>query len=313
MARYVLKRLLLTIPVALGVSFIVFFLIHLVPGDPVRVMLGVRADSALVEQVRESMGFNRPMLVQYGDWLWGLLRGDLGTSYLTGEPVMTAIMQRWPATMSLAFASILLALVVAVPLGVLSALKPYGPLGMSVLTFTQIGVAVPGFWLALMLILVFGEHLRWLPVSGFVSPTQDAVQWARHLILPAITIAVTNAAVLTRFVRSSTMETLQQHYIRTARAKGLSEALVVGKHALRNALIPTITMSGMQLAWTLGGSVVVEMVFAWPGLGRLALDAIQRRDYPLVQGSILFVALTFVLVNLVVDLIYAWVDPRIKY
>jgi peptide/nickel transport system permease protein len=313
MVRFIVRRVLLTIPVCLGISVLVFLLIHLVPGDPVRVMLGLQADQEKIAQIREQLGLNRPLPIQYVDWLGKLLRGDMGKSYLTGESVGGAIMQRLPATLTLTVAAFVISILISMPAGIISAVKPYTRTDFATMIFTQLGVAVPDFWLGIMLILIFSLYLRWVPPSGYVPLRDNPWQWFQHLILPAFTVGVINAAILTRFLRSSMLEILHQDYIRTARAKGVNERGVVAIHALKNALIPTVTVLGLQFAFMLGGVVVVEFIFAWPGVGRLALDAIQRRDYPMVQGAVLAVTLTFVLINLLVDILYAYLDPRIKY
>jgi peptide/nickel transport system permease protein len=311
--RFILRRLVLLVPVCFGISVLVFLLIHLVPGDPVRVMLGLQADQQKIAQVRRQLGLDRPLAVQYVSWLGHLLRGDLGQSYLTGEPVMRAILQRLPATLSLTVMAFLISLLIAVPMGILSAVRPYTTTDYAAMIFTQLGVAIPDFWLGIMLILVFALFLGWLPPSGYVPIGHDPVGWLEHVILPATTVGVINAAVLTRFLRSSMLEVMHQDYVRTARAKGVSERRVITGHALKNAFIPTVTVLGLQFAFMLGGVVVVEFIFAWPGVGRLALDSVQRRDYPMVQGAVLAVTLTFVAINLLVDILYALLDPRIKY
>ncbi len=313
MLRFIVRRLLLSIPVCVGISVVVFLLIHLVPGDPARVMLGQQATVENVTAIREELGLNRPLPVQYADWLWGLLRGDLGESYLTGESVFGAVLNRMPATLTLTVAAFLTSLVIAVPIGIISGTRPYSRTDYGAMVFAQLGIAIPEFWLGIMLILVFSLYLGWVPPSGYVSLTEAPGSWLKHLVLPAVTVGVVNAAVLTRFLRSSMLEVMNQDYVRTARAKGVVERRVIMLHALKNALIPTVTVIGLQFAFMLGGVVVVEVIFAWPGVGRLALDAISRRDYPMVQGAVLAVTLTFVLINLLVDVLYAYLDPRIKY
>ena len=313
MLSFILRRVLLAVPVCFGISVLVFLLIHLVPGDPARVMLGLQANDETVAQIHEELGLDRPLPVQYLDWLWHLLRGDMGESYLTGEPVFRAVVGRMPATLTLTVAAFVASLLIAVPIGIISGTRPYSRVDYGAMVFAQLGVAVPEFWLGIMLILVFSLYLGWVPPSGYVSLMEAPGDWFKHLILPAVTVGVINAAVLSRFLRSSILEVMHQDYIRTARAKGLIERRVITLHALRNALIPTITVIGLQFAFMLGGVVVVEVIFAWPGVGRLALDAIYRRDYPMVQGAVLAVALTFVLINLVVDVLYAYLDPRIKF
>lgn len=313
MLSFILRRVLLAIPVCFGISVVVFLLIHLVPGDPARVMLGLQADDATVARIREELGLNRPLPVQYVDWVAHVLRGDLGRSYLTDEPVLSAVMGRLPATLTLALAAFVVSLLIAAPVGIISGTRPYTKADYGAMFFSQLGVAIPEFWLGIMLILVFSLYLRWLPPSGYTPIGQDPVGWLQHLILPAVTVGVVNGAVITRFLRSSMMEVMHQDFVRTARAKGVGERRVIMLHALKNALIPTVTVVGLQFAFMLGGVVVVEVIFAWPGVGRLALDAIARRDYPMVQGAVLAVALTFVVINLVVDIAYAALDPRIKF
>ncbi|MBW3633932.1 MAG: ABC transporter permease [Chloroflexi bacterium] len=313
MLRFIVRRLLLVIPVCFGISVLVFLLIHLVPGDPARVMLGLQANEESVAAIREQWGLNRPLPIQYVDWVWRLLQGDLGRSYLTNEPVFAAVLGRLPATLTLALAAFIISLVIAIPIGIISGTRPYSTADYGAMLFAQLGVAIPEFWLGIMFILMFSLYLGWVPPSGYVGFSDNPISWFQHLILPALTVGLVNGAVLTRFLRSSILEVMHQDYVRTARAKGVAEQRVIMLHALRNALIPTITVIGLQFAFMLGGVVVVEVIFAWPGVGRLALDAIQRRDYPMVQGAVLAVAITFVIINLLVDIVYAVLDPRIKY
>ena len=312
MANFLLRRLLTTLLVLLGVSFVVFMIIHMVPGDPVRIMLGLQADQAKVEEIRRMMGFNRPLIVQYGDWLWSALHGDLGESFITGASVGPAVAERLPATLSLALAGLTIALVIALPAGVISALRPGSLIDYVAMFFSQIGVSLPDFWLGILLILIFSLGLGWLPPSGYASPFEDLGGWLSHLVLPAMTIGLITASILTRFIRSAVLEVLHQNYVRTARAKGLPERRVINRHVMLNAAIPIVTIVGLQMASLLGGVIIVEVIFAWPGLGRLALDAVVRRDYPMVQGAVLLVALTFAVINVLVDLLYAYLDPRIK-
>jgi peptide/nickel transport system permease protein len=313
LSGYVVRRLLQTLGVLFGVSIVVFAIIHLVPGDPVRLALGTRFDPATYEAMRERAGLDRPLLVQYVTWLGRAVTGDLGVSFRTGQPVTLMILERLPATLSLAFASLVVGLAIALPLGIVSALRQ-GKATDYVATFlSQVGISIPDFWMGIMFILLFSLTLGLLPPSGYVPLTDDPLAWARHLVMPSVTIGVITGAILTRFVRSSTLETLGTDYVRTARAKGLYERTVVMTHVLRNSLIAVVTVTGIQLAYLLSGVIVVEVVFAWPGLGLLALDAVQRRDYPLLQGAVLLFALFFLLVNLLVDLLYAYLDPRIKY
>jgi peptide/nickel transport system permease protein len=313
MTRFLVRRLMTTLLVMLGVSFVVFMIIHLVPGDPVRVMLGLQADQAKVEEIRQLMGFDRPLLVQYVDWLWSALQGDLGQSFITGQSVSEAVIQRLPATLSLAMAAVLIALVIALPAGIISAVYPRSAWDYSAMLFSQVGVSIPDFWMGIMFILVFSLALGWLPPSGYTSPFEDFWGWLSHLILPALTVGLISASIMTRFVRSAMLETLHEDFVRTARAKGLAERLTLLRHVLPNAAIPIVTIVGLQMASLLGGVVIVEIIFAWPGLGRLALDSVIRRDYPMVQGAVLLVALSFAVINLIVDLLYAYLDPRVKY
>lgn len=313
MSAYIARRAAQALVVMLGVSILVFLLVHLVPGDPIRVALGTRFDQATYDALRERAGFNRPLVVQYFTWLGGAVTGDLGVSFRSGEPVTSTILGRLPATMTLAFSALLIALLIALPLGTLSAVKSGSKLDYGAMFFSQLGISIPDFWMGILLILLFSLTLGWLPPSGYTSLAEDPVGWLQRLILPAVTVGVTSGSILTRFVRSSVLEALSQDYTRTARAKGLRERTVIRRHVLKNALIPVVTVTGLQLAFLLGGIIVVETVFAWPGLGQLALIAVQRRDYPVLQGTVLLLAVIFLLINLIVDLLYAYLDPRIKY
>jgi peptide/nickel transport system permease protein len=311
--RYLLRRAGQSVAVLFGVSVAVFSIIHLVPGDPVRLALGTRFNQETYDALVARSGLDDPLIVQYVNWLGNALQGDLGVSFRSGRPVADLILERLPATVSLALAAIVVALLIALPLGLVSALRPRSVVDY-VATFTsQIGISIPDFWLAIMAILVFSLTLRWLPSSGYVALTDDPVEWARHLLLPAVVVGTVSGAILTRFVRSSALEALGQDYTRTARAKGLPRRVVINRHVLRNALVPVVTVSGIQLAYLLSGVVVVEVVFAWPGLGQLALQAVETRDYPVLQGAVLLFALVFLVVNLAVDLVYAVLDPRISH
>jgi peptide/nickel transport system permease protein len=313
MAAYAARRTLQALGVLFGVSIVVFAIVHLVPGDPIRLALGVRFDPDTYEMLRERSGLDQPLVVQYFDWIWSAIRGDLGVSFRTGEPVTAVLLERLPATMSLAFASLLLALLIAIPLGIIGAVRR-GSVTDYVATFvSQIGISIPDFWMAIMLILLFPLTLGLLPPSGYVPLTEDPVGWLRHLLLPTVTLGVISGAIITRFVRSETLESLGQDYTRTARSKGLRERTVVMRHVVRNSLISVVTIVGLQLAFLLSGVIIVEVVFAFPGLGLLALEAVQTRDYPVLQGAVLLFAVFFLIVNLVVDLLYAYLDPRISY
>jgi peptide/nickel transport system permease protein len=310
---YVVRRVAQSLLALLGVSIVVFALMHLVPGDPVRTALGTRFDQEAYETLRARAGLDRPILVQYVQWLGGALTGDLGVSFRSGRSVTDVILQRLPATALLAGASLVVALVIALPAGIVSAIRQGKPVDYVATALSQIGVSIPDFWYGIMLILVFSLWLGWLPPSGYVSPLEDPVEFLRRVTMPAVTIGVVTGAILTRFTRSSVLEALNAEHVRLARAKGLPERRILREHVLRNAWIPIVTITGLQLATLLGGIVVVEVVFAWPGLGRLALDAVLSRDYPVMQGAVLLIAAAFLLINLLVDLLYARLDPRITY
>ncbi|MEX2445159.1 MAG: nickel ABC transporter permease [Alkalispirochaeta sp.] len=305
MYQYIMRRLLLTIPVVIGVSLIVFSIIRLLPGDPARALAGVNATPEYIQQVRDRYGLDDPIHIQYGNFMRGLVTGDLGTSTFSRRPVTTEIGERFPRTLTLASISLLIATVVGVSAGIVSATRRNSIFDNASMFAALVGVAAPVFWLALMLQLLFAVQLRWLPATGMGS--------VRHLILPSITLGMASAALMARITRSSMLDVLKQDYITTARSKGLAERVVIYKHALKNALIPVVTVLGLQFGILLGGAVLTETVFAWPGVGRLLVDAILRRDYPVVQGTVMLLALLFVIINLVVDVIYAFLDPRIHY
>lgn len=313
MGRYVARRAAQAVVVMLGVSVLVFALVHLVPGDPVRAALGTRYDPEIAAQLRARTGLDQPLVTQYLNWLGRALTGDLGVSFRSGQPVTETILSRLPATLTLAFAALVVALVIALPLGIISAVRRGSKTDYAATVFSQAGISIPDFWMGIMLILYVSLYVEVLPPSGYVSITESPLDWLAHLILPAITAGVVTGSILTRFVRSSTLEALSQDYTTTARAKGLRERVVVNRHVLKNALIPVVTVTGLQLGFLLGGVVVVEEVFAWPGLGQLALIAVDRRDYPVLQGVVLVIAVLFLVINLLVDLLYAFLDPRIKY
>lgn len=311
--RYILQRLVLTVVVLLGVTFAVFLIIQLVPGDPARVVLGVQANEQNVAALRERMGLNEPFFVQYWNWLTGVLRGDWGRSLITGQPVLPQIQSRLPATLQLTAVALLIGMLIAFPAGIISALRPGSRLDISTSVISQIGVTIPDFWLGILLVLFFSLTLSWLPPSGYTPFREDPVDWLAHIILPALTAGIISGAIQTRFIRSAMLEVLGEDYVRTARAKGLRERRVILRHGLRNAMIPIITIIGLQITALLSSVVVVEVVFAWPGLGRLALDAVLDRDYPLLQGTVLVMAAMLTLTNLAVDLIYFFIDPRVEY
>jgi len=298
--------------VLIGVSLLVFSLIHLVKGDPVRLALGTRFSQQTYEALQHRNGLDQPLVQQYFTWAGRALTGDLGVSFRSGDTVTSLIGERLPATLTLAFAAVLLALLIAVPLGTISALRPRSFVDRFATVISQIGISVPDFWLAIVLILVFAGTLGWLPTGGYVPLTEDPLGWLQRLVLPAIAAGVVSGSVLTRFVRSSVLEAMGSDHVRTAQAKGLPGRQVFGWHVLRNALLPLVTVTGVQLAYLLSGVVVVEIVFSWPGLGQLALQAVRSRDYPVLQGAILLFALVFLVINLVVDLLYSRIDPRIR-
>ncbi len=312
-ARYTLKRLLIALPVLAGISVISFFIVRLVPGDTVTAMLGAHYSEAEATALREKYGLDRPLPVQYVVWIGNVVRGDWGRSAFTGQPVSVAIAERLPVTVQLVAMSILFALLVALPLGVYAALRRGGPGDFVVTGLGLLGVSIPGFWLGTLFILWFSLYAGWFPSGGYIMWSVDPWENMRHMILPALALGGAVAAVIMRMTRSAMLEVLHEDYITLARAKGLPRRVWIFKHALRNALIPVVTVTGIQAGYLLGGSVVIEQIFSLPGIGMLSLQAINNRDYALLQGTVLFVGVCFVLINLVVDLLYAWLDPRIKY
>jgi peptide/nickel transport system permease protein len=308
---YVMRRVGQALLALFGVSIVVFALMHLVPGDPVRAAMGPRFDPELYQVFRERAGLDQPIMVQYVQWLGGALTGDLGVSFRTGQPVTAILMERLPATALLAFGALFIGLLVALPAGIVSAVRQGKTADYLANGFAQIGVSVPDFWYGILLILVFSSMLGWLPPGGYVSILDDPVEGLRRLILPAVTAGVVTGAILTRFVRSSVLEASNAEHVRLARAKGMPSRYVLRHHVLRNAWIPIVTVTGLQLGTLLGGIVIVEVVFSWPGLGREALTAVERRDYPVLQGAVLLIAAAFLLINLLVDLLYTKLDPRI--
>jgi peptide/nickel transport system permease protein len=310
--RYFLRRLAESAVVLLGVTLVVFLLLQLVPGDPVRVALGTRFEQETYDALRERAGLDRPLVVQYFSYVGNALTGDLGVSFRSGEPVTTIVVERLPATLTLAFFSVLFALLVSFPLGILSAVRNGSFVDHAARVFSQFGVSVPDFWMGILAIILFTGVLGWLPPSGYTPLSEDPVDWLRHLVLPCVTVGLVTAAILTRFIRSSVLEAMSEDYVRTAEGKGLSPRRVVTRHVLRNALIPVVTVTAVQLASLLGGVIVIEVLFSWPGLGQLTFDAVRARDYPVLQGAVLLVAALFLITNLLVDLLYAKLDPRIS-
>lgn len=304
MHRYIIKRLLMMIPVIIGVSFLIFFIMDLAPGDAVDLLAPEGATAEDLDVIRHDLGLDQPIVIRYVKYMGGMLHGDLGTSYVTKQDVFATYVEKLPATIKLAFASVLVSVVLSIPLGIYSATRQGSVQDNISMVLAMIGLSMPNFWLGLLLIIAFSLHLGWLPSGG------DEAFGA--IVLPAITIGTGLMATLTRTTRSSMLDVLKQEYLRTARAKGISEKTVVMSHALRNALIPIITIIGTQLAGVLGGSVLTESVFAWPGVGRLIVDSLNMRDTPLVTGSIIMTTILLSIILLLVDLLYAVVDPRIK-
>jgi peptide/nickel transport system permease protein len=313
MTNYIIRRLLLAIPVLLGASFIVFWSIRWVRGDPARAIAGELATPAMIAQVREQLGLDRPVPVQYGIYLSRVVQGDLGRSIRTGVPVTNEIIRRLPNTLQLTVASLVLSAAIGIPIGIFSATRPNSWFDGGSMTFALLGVSMPIFWLGLMLMILFSVLLpRWLELPGPVLPPTGSGTW-KHMVMPTIALAASSMAIQARMTRACMLEVLRQDYIRTARAKGLLELKVIYRHALRNAMIPIVTIIGLQFGALLGGAVITETVFAWPGIGRLLVEAISFRDYPVIQGSILVITAGFVFTNLVVDVLYAYLDPRVKY
>ncbi len=305
MYQYIARRLILTIPVVLGVSIIVFAIIRMLPGDPARAMAGPQASPQYIESVRARYGLDQPIPVQYVTFMSRAVQGDLGVSVFSRRPVMTEIGERFPRTLLLASVSLLLATAIGVPAGIISATRRNSLFDNASMIAALVGVAAPVFWLALMLQLLFAVQLGWFPSSGIGTPA--------HLVLPSVTLGAASAGLFARITRSSMLEVLREDYVTTARAKGLAENVVVYKHALKSAMIPVVTVLGLQFGILLGGAVLTETVFAWPGIGRLLVDSILRRDYPVVQATVMMLAFLFVIINLVVDIAYAFLDPRIQY
>lgn len=312
MPVYIARRVLLTIPTVLGTSILVFLILHLAPGDPATIVAGPTAPPDIVANIRTQLGLDQPVLVQYWRYLSHALQGDLGRSMLTRRAVSEEVAVAFLNTFELVIAARIWSLLVAIPIGVVAAVKRRSIFDKLSMVAALLGLSLPIFWIGLMAIWLFAFTLGWLPVSGRGGPLWT-VDGLRHLVLPALTLGGIQVPALARLTRSSVLEALSQDYVRTARAKGLAERLVVAKHALGNALLPVVTIIGLQFAGLLGGAVVTETIFSWPGLGRLAVTAILTRDFPLVQGTILVAAVTFVTINLLVDLLYAVLDPRIKY
>ena len=305
MLRYIVRRVLFLIPVLLGVAFCVFTLLYLTPGDPARMILGDLATEEAVQEFRNREGLNDPFLIQFGNYVWkAVTKGDIGRSYVTKRSVAQEVLAAFPATLKLSALAMLIAILVGLPCGILSAIKQYSLFDTVTMIFAMIGLSMPVFWLGLLLILLFSVHLRWLPSSGFGT--------FKAMILPAVSLSAQAISMVTRMTRSSMLEVIRADYIRTARAKGQKESIVIWVHALHNALIPVVTLCGLQFGHLLAGAILTESIFAIPGIGRLMVSSIMQRNYPVVQGGVLFIAIAFSIVNLLVDLVYAYIDPRIK-
>ena len=310
MYKFVLKRLLQLIPVIIGVTFIVFFIMNLAPGDPAAIILGDQATAEALAMKREELGLNDPLLIRYFNYMKNLLRGDMGTSYKNNIPVWNQVIDRLPNTAILAVAGIFIALLFGIPIGILSAKKQYSLLDNISMVAALIGVSMPNFWSGLLLVMLFSLTLGWLPSQGMGSG--GVIPVLRSIILPSLTLGINSMAMVARMTRSSMLEVIRQDYISTAQAKGLNDHVITTQHMLRNALIPIITAVGLQFGHLLGGAMLAETVFSWPGLGRLMVDSIKSRDIPMVLGCVVFMATMFSIVNLIVDIVYAFVDPRIK-
>ncbi len=313
MSYYLIRRLLLAIPTLIGISFIVFGSIRLVPGDPAIAIAGELASPELVAQVRERLGLDQPVLIQYTTYIGRILQGDMGRSVRSGLPVVEEIQIRLPRTLTLALVSLLVSCAIGIPIGIAAATRPNSWFDAGSMIVALLGVSMPIFWLGLMLMIFFAVLLpQWLGLSGPLLPPTGSATW-QHMVMPVMALAANSMAIQARMTRACMLEVLQQDYIRTARAKGQAERLVIYRHALRNALLPIVTIIGLQFGTLLGGAVLTETVFAWPGIGRLLVDSIAFRDYPIIQGTVLVIALGFVLTNLLVDTLYAYLDPRIQY
>lgn len=313
MTGFVIRRFGQMLLALFGVSIIVFALIHFVPGDPVRTALGTRFDPEIYQALVERAGLDKPLLEQYFAWLGNAITGDLGVSFRSGQPVTNLVVERLPATLTLAGSALFIAIVIGVPLGIVSAVRSGSKLDYVATAASQVGVSIPDFWAGIMYILLFSLTLGWLPPSGYVSIFEDPLGWLSHLIMPALAVGLVSGSIIFRFTRSAVLEALNQDYTRTARAKGLSQWRVLRDHVLPNAWIPIVTILGLQLGFLLGGVVVVEILFAWPGIGRLAFIAVEDRDFTVLQGTVLYIAFMFLLINLAVDIIYGYLDPRIRY
>ncbi|CAM3640462.1 ABC transporter permease [Brevibacillus invocatus] len=305
MKTYILQRIFSGMIVMLGLSIFSFALLHLIPGDPAQLMLGGKATAEQIANLREQLGLNKPLPSQYFQYIQGLLTGDLGDSYKTGRPVLYELLERFPATAKLAFTGTIIAIALGIPLGIIAARHKGGKLDRLLLAIATVGFSLPTFWCGLLVIMVFAVKLGWFPIAGGTG-------W-RDLILPAFTLGVLQSTIIIRLTRSTMVEVLGNEYIRTARAKGLNESIIMVRHAFRNVMVPVVTVLGLQIASLLGGAIITEQVFNWPGIGTLSIEAISNRDFPIIQGSIMLIGFVYVIVNLIVDLLYMLIDPRIQY
>ncbi len=310
MYKYILKRLLMMIPVLLGVTFIVYFILAVSPGNPALIILGDGATPDSIAKLNEELGLNDPFIVRYLRFVWNAIQGDLGTSYKNSLDVSAMVMERFPATLVLALAATLIALAIGIPVGILSAKKQYSFIDYFVTVLSMIGVSMPTFWLGLLLVMLFSLKLGWLPSQGM--NTESVGMFLRSLVLPAVTLGTSVTATIARMTRSSMLDVIRADYIDTARAKGLNDSIITRRHMMKNAIIPIITAIGLQFGQLLGGAMLTETIFSWPGIGRLMIDNIKTKDIPVVLGCVIFLAVMFSIVNLIVDIIYAFVDPRIK-
>lgn len=312
MLRFIIRRLIDLIPTLLVVATIVFIITRIIPGNPAAVMLGPQASVESIQEMEEKLGLNDPLHTQFINYLVNLVKGDLGSSLSYGKPVLELILERFPNTILLTIASIMIALIVGVSAGIISAVRQYTLIDYTVIFLSLVGVSMPVFWLGIMLVLYFSVDLGWFPSTGMGSMEDGFVDVVKHIVLPSLTLATIPMAEFARITRSSMLEVINQDYIRTARAKGLAEFKVVVKHAFKNALTPLLSVTGMQISMLLGGAILTETIFSWPGIGRLIIEAIDKRDFMVVQGTVLFIAVIFVVVNLLVDILYTVVNPRIK-
>lgn len=312
MARYIGKRLIDLIPTLLVVALIIFLITRIIPGNPAAVMLGPQASVESIEAMEENLGLNKPYYIQFSSYLLDLVKGDLGTSLSYNKSVSKLIWERFPNTLILALSAIVIALLIGTTAGIISAVRQYSIIDYIVIFVSLVGVSMPVFWLGIMLVLLFSVNLGWLPATGMGSMDNSLLDVIKHLILPSIVLATIPMAEIARITRSSMLEVINLDYIKTARSKGLSEFIVVVKHAFKNALTPLLSVTGMQISMLLGGAILTETIFSWPGIGRLIIDAIDQRDFMVIQGSILFIAVIFVLMNLLVDILYTVVNPRVN-